>query len=229
MCSREPDDFNLCLAVDMSGSVCNNGSGSECIDCDQSFLDDIISIFTQTGCRDNGVDVRTCCSNFASVKQFSSLMVGALEELRADKSFSVVQFATNAQLVSNLNPVQETTRVIENLLVYTGGLTNHQAAINMCQGTFRSFPGRKNFILLVTDGVPSEPFADPEGAAEVAADAAKAEGTHIIPVFIAATGNDLQALEFMRRLSSDGEVFDVYDFSTLNSLQDRLLDEVSCA
>ena len=41
-----------------------------------------------------------------------------------------------------------------NDLDYSGGLTNHGAAIQQCQSTFAgSNDGGKNFILLVTDGV----------------------------------------------------------------------------
>jgi len=81
--------------------------------------------------------------------------------------------------------------------------------------------------MLITDGVSSEPN-DPEGYAEAAATAAKFDGTFIIPVFIS-PNNDWSALSFMMRLSSDGKVFDVTDFDSLNSLQDRLVDQVSCA
>lgn len=82
--------------------------------------------------------------------------------------------------------------------------------------------------MLVTDGVSSEPDYDPEGAAELAATSAKLDGTFIIPVFIS-PNNDWTALAFMRRISSDGKVFDVTDFDSLNSLQARLVDQVSCS
>ena len=217
----------------MSGSVCNSGSGSECTGCEDSFLDSIFSMFFEPECRDSFVSADTCCGNFDNVKQFSSLIVGALADFDAEKSFSVVQFATNAQLVSSLSSGVQTMSVI-NQLDYTGGLTNHQAAIQACQGSLQSFDSRKNFILLVTDGVPTvgsvaADVAAAEGAAEAAATSAKSAGTHIIPVFISPNGNDVSALNYMRRLSSDGKVFDVFDFASLNSLQDRLIDEVSCS
>lgn len=86
----------------------------------------------------------------------------------------------------------------------------------------------KNYILLITDGVSSQPDVDPEGSAEAAAATAKSRGTSIVPLFIS-KNNNLSALSFMRRLSSDGKVFDVADFASLNSLQDGLVDQVSCA
>eukprot|EP00579_Thalassiosira_antarctica_P032499 CAMPEP_0202001590 /NCGR_PEP_ID=MMETSP0905-20130828/7656_1 /ASSEMBLY_ACC=CAM_ASM_000554 /TAXON_ID=420261 /ORGANISM="Thalassiosira antarctica, Strain CCMP982" /LENGTH=916 /DNA_ID=CAMNT_0048558319 /DNA_START=165 /DNA_END=2915 /DNA_ORIENTATION=- len=221
-CSTE-QEFNLCVAIDMSGSVCNDGMGSECLECRSAFL----PMFFTSECRDRFVSEDTCCNNFANVKEFSSLMVNLLGDFPAEKSFSVVQFATNARLVSGLSSTAQTLPVIGKL-DYTGGLTNHASAIQMCQQTLSTFGSRKNFIMLITDGVSSEPEFDPEGAAEAAAVSAKNDGTFIIPVFISSS-NDWSALAFMRRLSSDGEVFDVTDFDSLNSLQDRLVDQVSCS
>lgn len=225
-CSTE-QAFNVCLAVDMSGSVCNDGSGSECQSCRSSSF---LPMFFASECRDNSVDEDTCCGNFAKVKAFSSLMVTSLDDFPADKSFSIVQFATNAQLVSELSSTEGVLPVIERL-DYTGGLTNHAAAIQTCQQTFSDGDnsGRKNFVMLITDGVSTEPGFDPAAAAEAAAMAARSDGTFLIPVFISPNGNDPGAYAFMRRLSSDGKVFDVTDFDSLDSLQDRLVDQVSCA
>mmetsp|Transcript_11736 Transcript_11736/g.28840 ORF Transcript_11736/g.28840 Transcript_11736/m.28840 type:complete len:208 (-) Transcript_11736:118-741(-) len=207
----------------MSGSVCNNGSRSECTACRASFL----PFFFQSECRDSSVGEDTCCNNFANVKAFSSLMVRLLGDFPAEKSFSVVQFATNAQMVSRLASADQAVRVIKQL-DYTGGMTNHASAIQTCQQTLPSFDNRKNFIMLITDGMSSEPGWDPEGAAEAAAMDAKSDGTFIIPVFISPY-NDWSELDFMGRLSSDGKVFDVTGFDSLNSLQDRLVDQVSCS
>mmetsp|Transcript_30575 Transcript_30575/g.66107 ORF Transcript_30575/g.66107 Transcript_30575/m.66107 type:complete len:919 (-) Transcript_30575:141-2897(-) len=221
-CSTE-HEFNLCLAIDMSGSVCSGGTGSECNECRAAFL----PIFFTSECRDKFVSEDTCCNNFANVKEFSSLMVDLLGDFPADKSFSLVQFATDAQLVSGLSSPAHTLPIIDRL-DYTGGLTNHAAAIQKCQGVLPTWDGRKNFIMLVTDGVSSEPGFDPEGAAEAAASSAKRDGAFIIPIFISPR-NDLSALAFMRRLSSDGKVFDVTDFGSLDRLQDSLVNQVSCS
>ncbi|KAL9182296.1 hypothetical protein ACHAXT_012948 [Thalassiosira profunda] len=224
-CSTERD-FNLCIALDMSGSVCNDGSGSECLSCRSSFL----PIFFTSECRDTFVDEDTCCDNFGRVKDFSTLMVRLLGGFEGDKDFSVVQFATRAQLFQSLSSEEETVQTLGRL-DYTGGMTNHGAAINLCQQTFPTdtSTSRQNFILLVTDGVSSEPSIDPEIYAEQEANEAKRSETKIIPVFISPTGNDWTALAFMRQLSSTGRVFDVTDFGSLNTLQEELADEVSCS
>jgi len=225
ICSKERD-FNLCIAVDMSGSVCNGGDGSDCLSCPgASFLS---ALFLASECRDTSVSEDTCCANFAKVKEFASIMVNLLSNFPSEKSFSIVQFATDAQLVRTLSSADDTVLTIDGL-AYTGGMTNHESAIRTCQQTLPSFDDdRKNFIMLITDGLSSVPEYDPEGAAEAAATEAKYGGSFIIPVFIS-PDNDLSALEFMSRLSSDGIVFDVTDFDTLSSLQDRLIDQVSCS
>lgn len=223
-CLKADQEFNLCIAVDMSGSVCNDDTASECTGCRSAFL----PMFFDSECRDSSVSEDTCCDNFSIVKEFSSLMVNSLGDFPAEKSFSVVQFATNAQLAGDLATAEQTLTVIDRL-DYTGGLTNHANAIQMCQGTLPSSGDRKNFIMLITDGISSAPFLDPEGEAEKAATSAKSDGTFIIPIFISPYTNDWSELAFMSRLSSDGKVFDVTDFESLDGLQDRLVDQVSCS
>lgn len=218
-------DFNLCLAVDMSGSVCNDGKGSECHDCEGQA--EYFPLFFSSECRDSFVSKDTCCDNFAKVKEFSSLVVDLLGDFSVAKSFSVVQFATDARTASGPTSAAHARRVIDGL-DYTGGRTNHADALRRCQRSFPAGGRRQNFIMLVTDGVSSEPDFDPFGAAEVAATSAKFDGTFIIPVFIS-SNNDWGAQEFMQSLSSDGKVFDVTSFAGLNSLLDRLVDQVSCA
>lgn len=230
-CRSTEQEFNLCLAVDMSGSVCNDSSGSDCLECSTSpsLFASVLNIFfaSESECRDSFVSEDTCCANFAIIKDFSSLIVNSLADIPVKKSFSVVQFATNAQLVSGLSSEAQTLSVIDKL-DYAGGLTNHAAAIQECQETFSATGNRKNFIMLITDGVSSEPNVDPEGAAETAARLVKNDETFITPVFISPE-NDWSALSFMKRLSSDGRVFDVTDFGSLNSLQQTLVDQVSCS
>ena len=227
-CTTEQQDFNLCLAVDMSGSVCNDGvDGSTCDECTVPTIFGIPFTFDYD-CRDSYVSEDTCCRNFANVKDFSSTMVYILGLLSGEKSFSMVQFATSAQIISYLDSYEQTRDTIDRL-DYTGGMTNHASAIQACQQTLSyGNSSKKNFIMLITDGVPSKPEYDPEGAAEAAARTVKTEDTFIIPVFISSF-YDEDALAFMSRLSSDGKVFDVTDFTSLNSLQDSLVDQVSCS
>ena len=87
-------------------------------------------------------------------KEFGTLITAALDGyFESQKDFSIVQFATNAQIVRYPNPAEQTIAAID-ALDYTGGSTNHQAAIEMCQETLRSGGSsggdRKNFIMIVS-------------------------------------------------------------------------------
>lgn len=93
------DDFNLCIAIDASGSVCGNFAG-HCANCKPTAF-----------CQDFGVDTDTCCSNFEKVKEFSSAVVTSLEEFSVEKSFSVVQFGTDATVESELSIADSTLQV----------------------------------------------------------------------------------------------------------------------
>ncbi|KAL7432869.1 hypothetical protein ACHAXM_003291 [Skeletonema potamos] len=217
-CSTE-QDFNLCIAVDMSGSVCNGGffgmGSGDCVGC---------PLFE---CRNIFLDQDTCCNNFDTIKTFSQLIIRALAEFPAEKDFSIVQFASDASIVSRPQSANDALSTI-NQLSYTGGVTNHAEAIASCRQSLSSsqFPGRKNFIMLVTDGEPTAPENDPSGAATLAAAQAKNDGIFIIPIFISPT---YTYDPFMSALSSDGKVFDVTDFDGLLNLQDDLVNQVSCS
>lgn len=108
-CNTNIDDFNLCLALDMSGSVCNQGTGFECNQCEPSLI-----------CNADGVPSNTCCNNFVNVIDFAKGMVSSLSELDSNQTYSVVQFATNATLVSSLTLSNRTLDALDEI-VYTGG------------------------------------------------------------------------------------------------------------
>lgn len=210
----------------MSGSVCNEGNGSDCDECRADFL----PLFFDSECKDSGLSEDICCRNFERVQNFAKLIVGRLDEFDARKSFSTVVFASTAKTVGSLGSTSQTIDVL-NSLDYSGGTTNHRDAINRCRQTLNSGnPSRKKFILIVTDGVSTAPDGlDPESAAEEAAMQAQfLDDAFIIPVFISPF-NDFDALSFMSRLSSDGQVFDVTDFESLASLEERLVEQVSCS
>jgi uncharacterized protein YegL len=109
-------------------------------------------------------------------------------------------------------------------------VTNNAEAIDACHQSLQLSPttDAKNLILLITDGDPSEPKeTSPEFAATQAAEEAKAAGTFIIPVMIAET-LEPETVEYMKGISSDGSVFNVTEFKSLQMLQDTLITHVSC-
>jgi len=213
-------DFNLCLALYNSGSVCNNFLSSECLFCQPSFFCQNLFSFLPR---------EQCCQNYIDIIDFSKLMVFALDQFEADKSFSVVQFATSAQLASDLSPANETIDALDRM-EFSGGATDHADAIRQCQTSFEMSPDskRQNFIMLITDGMPSTTYFNPELVAKQEAQLAKEAGTYIIPIFIN-ENYDFVAESFMTSLSSDGNVFDVSGFESLDTLADALVETVSCS
>ena len=219
--SKQENQLNICLALDMSGSLCNKGDGGDCISWTGEPCDDDV-------CRDYSFTQATCCSNFAAVKDFSSSLVTALEEVSSGIQFSIVNFASDAEIASELSAGDTTLSTLDNL-AYSGGLTNHESSIQKCQNTFEnSTAERKNIILLVTDGVSTKPFIDPTGKADAAATSAKDEGTTIIPVFISTSSDkEQEGLDLMSKLSSTDEVVTVDDFDGLASISESLVIEVA--
>lgn len=139
---------------------------------------------------------------------------------------SVVSFATSPILESDYTTNTSVTLNALASLSYTGGFTDHGGAISTCQSTLP--PGEKNFILLVTDGLPTV-GSDPTGLGFSNATAAKGEGTTIIPVYI--TGDPLPSSTqtYLQGLSSDGSFY-TKDFDELNGrLVRNIADDVgSC-
>jgi von Willebrand factor type A domain len=205
----------------MSGSVCNGGffgfgGTGDCVGC---------PLFE---CRNVFLDSDTCCDNFGTIKSFSQVMIRALAaEFPAEKGFSIVQFASDASIASLPQSANDALSTVSQLS-YSGGVTNHAAAISFCRQSLSSsqYPDRKKFMMLITDGEPTAPEDDPEGAAISAASQAKNDGIFIIPIFISPT---YTFDPFMSALSSDGKVFDVTSFDELLSLQESLVNQVSCS
>ncbi len=200
-------------------TVCNKGTGFECVSCEPELI-----------CYDPDVGRSTCCNNFLYVIEFTKDMIGTFGSFVAARSFSIVPFATDAELVSDLSTANEALASLDTL-TYTGGSTNHATAINTCRKSLESSTevDRKNFLLLITDGSPSSPVFSPdaeaiaEAEAEAAAEKAKSEGIYIIPLMI-----KQEVSPYLQRLSSDGIVFDASDFDDLPSLRETLLAQVEC-
>jgi hypothetical protein len=209
---------NVCLALDMSGSVCS-----------PDFNDPQMCQECPGACNEDPFDQGTCCSNFHDVRTFAIDMIGALDQESSgvDEYYSVVEFATEATIVSNLISSDEAVQKL-NGLDYSGGWTNHRSAIYRCQRTLdlSTADDRENVILLVTDGVPTRPEEDPHGAALAAASNVKSKGTVIFPVFISA--NNQGAVDYMEGLSTDGSVSYLNDFSELQQLVNSLAPQIAC-
>jgi len=179
-------------------------------------------------CKDSDVDKGTCCDNFNDLIEFAKALINSLATISDDASFTIVPFATDAKLASAVDvffsDVASADSALASLdaLTYTGGRTNHAKAINICRKSLED-GNRKKILLLITDGNPSEPENLPEIAATEAATNAKSEGIFIIPVMIKQWQQP-----YLQGISSDGTVFDASDFNALDTLLERLLEQVSC-
>jgi len=116
---------NVCVALDMSGSVCspNFNSPTMCTNCAGS-------------CNSGGFDKNICCSNFNKIKEFAVSVYNWLNHLQYGinrRSVSMVTFSTQA---STKVPVGGDYLAGANSLDYSGGLTNHGAAIKECMDSF---------------------------------------------------------------------------------------------
>lgn len=218
-CDEEYEDFNICFALDMSGSLCNSKTGFLCYNCKPDSV-----------CHDTGFEMGTCCENFFDVVEFAKLMVNTLEVIPSDQAYTVVGFATDATLASG--PMSSPEEALEalNELTYSGGKTNHAAAFTMCRESGARFR-RKDVILLITDGDPSEPDGTHRADAIEAAAEAKAEGMSIIPVMIIpeiVTALNADTVTYLKEISSDGSIFVASHYSVLSTIEESLLDQVSC-
>jgi hypothetical protein len=215
------EDLNVCIAIDLSGSLCNRGTGYMCVDCLPSPI-----------CNNDGVDLNTCCGNFHNLKEFDKLLINTLGTIPSDQSYSIVGFATNTSFVSNLEMISDAFSALDTL-AYAGGVTNHAAAISSCQETLSNpdVDGRKNMILLISDGTPTEPKDTAEKDAIAAAKEAKQAGSILIPMMISTDEEDdsidTMTTDYMSQISSNGLFFNA-SLLALDSLGESLLSKVVC-
>lgn len=221
-CETNYNDFNLCIALDMSGSVCNGNTGFECYSCEPE------TICLESISGGVGEDKTICCTNFYEVIEFSKLIIRSLEILPVTQSYSLVSFGNNATLDLDLASPEDMLVALDGL-IYTGGKTNHADAISACHTSLISSTEitRKNIMLLITDGYPSEPKNMPKESAEVAATEAKSDGVFIIPIAIQLQFSP-EPTPYLQSISSDGTVFDVSDFDLLDDIEEDLFAQVSC-
>jgi len=223
-CIAAGDDMNLCLAIDMSGSLCNRNTGYECLGC-------VLEAFTASICNKDGVEISTCCGNFHNVKEFAKRLISVFETIPSEQSYSIVGFATNASFVSDLVPLSVDAFSSLDSLAYSGGRTNHAAAISSCQQTLSNSDAveRKNMIILITDGNPTEPDEETTAINDAIAAAiqAKEAGSILIPVMLTTTSIDNNTTDYMTEISSEGLFFNT-SLSTLDIVEESLLSKVLC-
>lgn len=219
VCSTCPIfDFNVCIALDESGSVENPDFGGASGNY-ELMKDFAIRIVAEL--RD---EVNITGSTFRS---------------------SVVEFADDADVISSpLTNNPNTTIANINTLLHNGTYTNHEAAILACQSTLPTLGSsseEKNFILFVTDGDPNrcasgnccgstnQNCAAAQTAATTTATSVKDNGTIILPVFIEGTNPPIsQLFGYMDGISSNDVDVVFTDFPGLNQIVIEIEQEVLC-
>ena len=212
-CPPQNGNFNVCIALDMSGSVCGGGTCSFCQ--------------PLSSCNSFGINQERCCNNFDNVLEFSKALVRQLGDLKTMQDFSLVHFASDAEIASTLQNANQAIKTLQRL-DYTGGATNLGGGITLCQKTLdASTAGRKNFMIIVTDGDPTVPSVRPREVSLRAASEAKKKGTFVIPIFVEQIGSNDPAVALMKEISSDAQVF-LTDFDSIVSLKDIVFEQVIC-
>jgi len=213
-------DADICIAVDLSGSICNKSSQQ--LRCD--------GCSPQKSCRDSFISEDTCCVNFKDVQVFASTLVARLgEEMTGSDNFSLVQFADESFIQSELASANTAIQKVSEMH-YTGGMTNTEAALTSCQSTLAN-SNKKKYIVLVTDGVPttSDRAGNPVKAALGAAEEVKTEDIFVVTAFIDRTINDDSGKELMMEISSGDSLYNVADFDDLDTIVDAVAEPVLCA
>ena len=119
-CPPQNGDFNLCVSIDMSGSVCGGG---QCAFCEPL-----------STCNSFGINIQRCCNNFDNVLEFTKALVRQLGDLKTQQDFSLVHFATSATIASTLQNANQAIKTLHQV-EYTGGSTNLGEGIKLCQQT----------------------------------------------------------------------------------------------
>ena len=182
------------------------------------------------------MDRDTCCPNFSRVKDFGVAVVNWINHLQFglnSRTLSLVTFAGSAQVQIGIGG--DIMSGLDNL-DYSGGLTNTGSAIQQCQSTFdgHSNDDTTNFILLVTDGVPTTQSgwysaSQGDSHARTQANAAKAAGSNIETVFINPSDANESIRNFMSYLSSSGTYYNVGDFEALEKVVNDIAYKISCS
>eukprot|EP00753_Platysulcus_tardus_P014477 PLAT4374.2.p1 GENE.PLAT4374.2~~PLAT4374.2.p1 ORF type:complete len:597 (-),score=308.19 PLAT4374.2:127-1917(-) len=130
---------------------------------------------------------------YGDEQDFSKLLLSEFQVSNSSARFGVIQFSTNARLLTSLT--DDATAVAQAIgSAYTQGWTDMESAMNMSQAHFDQFgrPGVPKIIFLMTDGVQTEArgaderkcHETPECKANVIASSSviKGKGTRIVAI-----------------------------------------------
>lgn len=206
--------FNVCLALDVSGSVCapDPALPRSCSNCPSE-------------CNQSPFDPGTCCRNFASLKAFAFDLLNAAADLTVDGSDVAVVAASSLMSPRRVVWPSHPDAVGPALdgLHYAGGHADHAGSLMECQKALdeSSDPTGVDVVVLVAaGGVSPQPGRAARSSAASAADAIKRSGTHVRPVVVG--DGTREQVDYLAGISSDGVVTEVA-FDDLSVLVDSLV------
>jgi uncharacterized protein YegL len=172
-------------------------------------------------------------TELATMKSAAKAFVDALSPTSAGPHVGMVSFSTSASLDEHLTDDGSAVKTAIDA-IFSGGLTNLEDGIrtasteleNPGDGHDRADAGSPDFILIITDGIPTAsdgPGSDSDDAAD-AADDARSMGSEIFVVGVGTTGSTATFLEDEIADDSD-HYFDSADFDDLEAI---LAGLVSC-
>eukprot|EP00522_Entomoneis_paludosa_P002711 CAMPEP_0172473096 /NCGR_PEP_ID=MMETSP1065-20121228/68676_1 /TAXON_ID=265537 /ORGANISM="Amphiprora paludosa, Strain CCMP125" /LENGTH=1381 /DNA_ID=CAMNT_0013231265 /DNA_START=638 /DNA_END=4783 /DNA_ORIENTATION=+ len=238
----KPKPLDICIAIDISGSICSPYSSTNCVNCNCRSNTD--------GASDNNIlngDTNQCCQNFADERDFTAHLIEQADALEYDQQFSVVSFSTESDIrvPSNGNPglVDAATAksFVQNSFFYKGGWTNTGDAIKNCHDSLATSTNGAGVMVLITDGTPTtgahysngnevpkgSSYSEHRAWATDKADAAKGDGITIIPVVISESVSANAA--YLKTLGSDpGLMVEVQQFSALDGTLNSILALMQC-
>jgi len=228
-----PQPLDICVAIDISGSVCSVGNDIQ--GCDSCNCRDSSNMYEV-----NGVDNEDlCCDNFVYERDFATNLVNQANALDDEQRFSIVSFATESSFrvpngAAGLADAASATTYLNNNFVYSGGWTNTGDAIAQCHASLAQSSRLGKVMVLLTDGQPTRgddrysngAKQEHRDFAATKADAAKNDGVTLIPVIVN-TGHANPT--FLRSLGSDpGMMVEVDQFSALDATLNSVLALMQC-
>ena len=175
-----------------------------------------------------GFGTTNCCQTFVDVKSHATFGINVLSDLPVESSYSIIQYASQAQIVQTLT---SSSQALSRLgwLAYTGGLSDYAKSIELCQ---ESLPrnGRKNLIFVIGGGLGDHRKAS-ESKAVAAASLAKADGAVIVPILIS-PGPTVHsgAMSFFQMMATEVVIDARKELSAVDRerFRDLLEDAVKC-
>lgn len=215
--------FDVCIVLDKSSSICGPGCSTQGAQTCPST------------CADSGVNTKSCCNNFLSMKRFALQLVNKFELWYGanGNKYAIKEFSTIATGEAALE--SDKTKIFEDIngATFTGGEnddTDIEKVIDSCQSTLGTTAGREQLIVLLTDGMATQPTPNPtaEANARAAATDAKNAGTFIVPVHLISGGNSDKQEVFMNDLGSGGSYTKVSNIDQLYLQVDNVITEMAC-